>query len=236
MHRFFSHTPLTPELRLTSGDQFHQISHVFRAKKGDSLIFFEAGGDDRVYEIVEVSKKAVLLKQKEVLKKPIQKEKSIKVFQAYPNKIATMEFIVQKMVELGISDIVFFPSEHSQMKNIPDSKQLRISAIAIEALEQSGWNIPLNIAYSPDSMSRLWKSSLHNIVGCIGAKQGLELPKWDTSLWFWVWPEWWWSEGETDFFEKNNGNLWSFNIHTLRLETASIVGVWLLKYLSLIQK
>lgn len=138
MHRFFSHTPLTPELRLTSGDQFHQILHVFRAKKGHSLIFFEVGGDDKVYEVIEANKKEIFLKQKEVLKKTKQKEKRIKVFQAYPNKIATIEFIIQKMVEQGIHEIVFFASEYSQIKSIPESKQSRISAIAREALEQSG--------------------------------------------------------------------------------------------------
>jgi RsmE family RNA methyltransferase len=236
MHRFFSHIPLTPDLRLTSGDQFHQISHVFRAKKGDSLIFFEARDDDKVYEIIEVNKKTILLKQKEVIKKSIQNEKNIKVFQAYPNKIATMEFIIQKMVELGVHEIVFFLSEHSQIKGIPESKRSRISSIATEALEQSGWNIPLNIIYSTDSMTWLWEPGLHNVVGCIDAKQGLELPNWDTSLWFWVWPEWWWSEGETDFFANNGGNLWSFNSGILRLETASVVGTWILKYLFLIQK
>lgn len=236
MHRFFSHTPLTPELRLTSGDQFHQILHVFRAKKGHSLIFFEAGGEDRVYEIIEVNKKIISLKQKEVLKRTIQKEKSIKVFQAYPNKIATIEFIVQKMVELGIHDIVFFPSEHSQIKSVPEAKQSRISAIATEALEQSGWNIPLQISYTSDSIAWLWEWDLYNVVGCIGERQVLSIPAVDTILWFWVWPEWWWSNGETDFFAKNGGNLWSFNAHTLRLETASVVGTGLLKYLSLVQK
>ena len=79
-----------------------------------------------MYEIIEVNKKAISLKQKELLKKPIQEEKNIKVFQSYPNKVATMEFIVQKMVELGIYEIVFFPSDHSQIKSIPDSKKSRI--------------------------------------------------------------------------------------------------------------
>lgn len=236
MHRFFSHNPLTADLRLTSGDQFHQISHVFRAKKGGSLIFFEAGGDDVIYDITQVDKKGVILKQNKVIKKPRKKERKIEVFLAYPNKIATMEFIVQKIVELGIHEIVFFASHHSQMKSIPDAKKLRLSAIALEALEQSGWNIPLEISYSPDSIESLWGTNLHNIVGCIGEREWLELPDWDTSLWFWVWPEGWWSEDERDFFIKNEGALWSFNTNVLRLETASIVGVWLLKYLSQIQE
>ncbi len=137
MHRFFSTSPLKPEIKLVSGNQFHQILRVFRSKIGDSIIFFEIGGNDIVYGITCINKKEVILKQKNVIKKILKKENEIKLFQAYPNKISTMEFIVQKMVELGISEILFFPSERSQIKNIPAPKKSRLEAIALESLEQS---------------------------------------------------------------------------------------------------
>lgn len=236
MHRFFSHNPLTDELALTPGNQFHQIYHVFRAKKGDSLIFFEDGGHDIIYEVIEVSRKKIRLKKIRALRKPRKKERSIEVYLAYPNKATTMEIVIQKIVELGIDKIVFFASDRSQIKSIIDSKKLRLSAIALEALEQSGWNKVLEISYSPEKKELLWRENAHNIVGSIDEKIGLDIPDWDDSLWFWVWPEGWWSEDEKDFFKKNNGILWSFNPNVLRLETASVAGVWILRYLSQIEK
>lgn len=239
MHRFFSHNPLLPELRLTTGDQFHQISHVFRAKKGDCLIFFEAGGEDIIYEVTQISKKDIILKQKDVIKKTTQsqKNKKIKVFQAYPNKMQTMELIIQKMVELGIDEIVFFVSQHSQLKGVPVSKHTRLSSIALEALEQSCWNKPLKITHDSRNLKLLWtQDTCYNIVWFIGGEGGIEIPSWNESWGFWVWPEWGWSEQEKDFFVRNEAKLWSFSHNTLRLETATIVGAGILKYLSQIQE
>lgn len=140
MHRFFSPTSLTEMLTLQEGALFHQILNVFRAKKGDRFIFFEAYGDDRVYEVIDISKKRINLEQKEILRSSgdNQNQKNqITVFQAFPNKIATMETIVQKMVEIGVHQLVFFSSDRSQMHEIPAGKNARLTAIAQEALEQS---------------------------------------------------------------------------------------------------
>lgn len=139
MHRFFSSQPLTEALTLQEGLLFHQILNVFRAKKGDRFIFFEAYGDDRVYEIIDVSKKHINLEQKEIIPRSDSQtlKKQITIFQALPNKIATMETIVQKMVEIGVYQLVFFSSDRSQMHEITAGKNARLAAIAQEALEQS---------------------------------------------------------------------------------------------------
>jgi RsmE family RNA methyltransferase len=139
MHRFFSHTSLTETLTLQEGALFHQILNVFRAKKGDRFIFFEAYGDDRVYEVIDISKKHIHLEQKEIIPRSDNQNqrKQIAVFQAFPNKVATMETIVQKMVEIGVHQLVFFSSDRSQIHEIPAAKIARLTAIAQEALEQS---------------------------------------------------------------------------------------------------
>lgn len=219
------------------GEQFHQISHVFRAKKGDSFIFFESEWDDKVYEIIDLSKKQIILKYKDIIKRaPAWKQKRIKILQAYPNKIQIAELIIQKIVELGIDEIVFFPSQHSQIHDISESKRTRLSSIAIEALEQSWRNSPLEISYDSKGVDMLWNPDYINVVGFIGGESSIEIPVWDETLSFWVWPEWWWSEPEKDFFLQNKAKLWSFNDNILRLETASIVGAGILKYLSQIEK
>ncbi len=149
MHRFFSSQPLFDTFVLAEGSQFHQILNVFRAKKGEKIVFFESGGDDIVYEIVSISKKQIEFTKREVIKKPRKQEvkNNITVFQALPNKISTMETIVQKMVEIGVNHLIFFVAERSQIREMPTGKIMRITSIAQEALEQSGGNKPLIISY-----------------------------------------------------------------------------------------
>ena len=95
------------------------------------------------------------------------KRLELHVFQAYPNKISTMELIVQKLVELGVKKIIFFPSEHSQIQIIPVQKQERIVTIAKEALEQSGGNEVVDIAYSSEKLQIIIPkmTMIHHIFG-----------------------------------------------------------------------
>ena len=127
MHRFLVSIPLVSTLEIPQGDLYHQIAHVFRAKKGDRMIFFVPFGVDTVYEVIDINKKKISLSKKEE-KKIFQKKnnRNIHIFQAYPNKVSTIELIVQKLVEVGIKKVTFFPSDHSQMKDLPEQKKTRL--------------------------------------------------------------------------------------------------------------
>jgi 16S rRNA U1498 N3-methylase RsmE len=70
--------------------------HVFRAKSGDKIIFFEAGGCDIIYEIIHIGKREIVFVKKEAIKNTKKYTKKITLFQALPNKISTIEIIVQK--------------------------------------------------------------------------------------------------------------------------------------------
>jgi len=70
------------------------------------------------------------------------------VFQAFPNKISTLETVVQKLVEIGVDEIIFFSSQYSQLRDISPAKKNRITMIAQEALEQCGGNSPISISYA----------------------------------------------------------------------------------------
>lgn len=67
MHRFFATFPLTANLRLSQRDFYHQIAHVFRAKKGEKVVFFTSGGPDIVYEIIEIKKQEISLVKKDTI-------------------------------------------------------------------------------------------------------------------------------------------------------------------------
>jgi 16S rRNA (uracil1498-N3)-methyltransferase len=144
-----------------------------------------------------------------------------------------MEIIVQKMVEIWISELSFFKSEHSQIDEIPENKKLRLEAIALEALEQSGNNIPIKIFYiNKKNIQELLsgKEGADLIIASPGETKKLK-PFINLSVELYVGPEWGWSEKEKAFFTNNNLLQWSFNDNVLRMETASIVGAGVLNYL-----
>lgn len=63
------------------------------------------------------------------------------LFQALPNKLEKLEYIVQKGTEVGITNFYFFRSERSQKLLLSEAKKERLEKICIEAIEQSGRNI-----------------------------------------------------------------------------------------------
>lgn len=144
-----------------------------------------------------------------------------------------MEIIVQKMVELWIPELSFFASEHSQIREISENKKQRLESIALEALEQSGNNIPIKILYID------WKNTKDLLKEVDNKDVIIACPEWKTVLnhsaiscaSLWVGPEGGWSKTERDFFVENDIAHWSFNNGILRVETASIVGAGILNYL-----
>ena len=74
--------------------------------------------------------------------------------------------IVQKLVEIGVSRVVFFPSDHAQLREISAKKIPRIHLIATEALEQSGNTSPMIINFETRNIYALFADgdSTQNIV------------------------------------------------------------------------
>lgn len=143
MQRFFLKTPAFEALRIHAVDQtelYHQITRVLRMQIGENCIFFEEGGDNLIYEITSIDKKSVELKR--ISTSPGLKPDPLKIVlvQALPNKLEKLEFILQKGVETGTDEFIFFPADRSQKLALLDKKIDRFQQIIVEAVEQSGRN------------------------------------------------------------------------------------------------
>lgn len=142
MQRFFF--PHVPGLTVTTDDEglVHQLTRVLRSKPGDRVVLFcESGGGEYEISIIE-KKKLSFVRIREIGASGDPKTK-ITLFQALPNKYEKLEYAIQKGVEVGISDFVFFPSERSQKLAITENKIERFEAIAREAVEQCyGFRMP----------------------------------------------------------------------------------------------
>ena len=135
MHRFFLPNLQQP---LLSTEEAHHALHVLRLKVGDTLNVFDGRGHEAQCSIVEISKDEVRLKtltQSTTPSLPCR----ITLAQAIPKK--SMDLIVQKATELGVTSIVPLVSERSVVKLDEDSKRIqRWHEIALDACKQCGNN------------------------------------------------------------------------------------------------
>lgn len=137
MQRFlFPHTP-GPTVTTDDENLVHQLTRVLRSKPGDRVVLFSENGGGE-YEISSIEKKRLSFVRIREIEPSGDPRTRITLFQALPNKYEKIEYAIQKGVEVGISDFVFFPSERSQKLVITDSKIERFEAIAREAVEQCG--------------------------------------------------------------------------------------------------
>ena len=154
-------------------------------------------------------------------------DKNIFMIIAMPNKWEKAELIVQKLTEIGVSDIIFRPSERSVIKERNANKVTRLKKIMKEAMEQSrGWELP-KIAFAEKIEKILeWKKIIlfdKTENGLTWRLDGLD------RLYGLIGPEWGRWPKDYELFKKydvETKDLWAT---ILRMETAAIVGARLIK-------
>jgi len=220
---------------------FHQLVKVLRVREWEKIILFNwIDNIDLVFEISEINKKDIKLNFVEELKKETELNFELNLYQALPNKLEKIEYILQKWVEIWYRKFVFYRSKRSQKLVISDKKIERLKKIITEAVEQSSRNFVPEFEILSSSPLRkgiigeFLKSNnifLHTKnSNSIKLKDFLD--KFSSSvLWkgnigefnIFIWPEWWFSEEEVKNFEENKFariHLWN---RILRTETAWIV-------------
>ncbi|MGD0017540.1 MAG: 16S rRNA (uracil(1498)-N(3))-methyltransferase [Verrucomicrobiia bacterium] len=135
MHRFY--LPNLDTLTLTGGEAHHAL-HVLRLKIGDEVTVFDGRGHETRCSISEIARDTVRLTALKRSTTP-QLRCRITLAQAVPKK--TMDLIVQKATELGVSTIVPLISERTVMRlSSEHSRVERWHDIALEACKQCGNN------------------------------------------------------------------------------------------------
>ena len=141
MPRFFTVAVDEKKAVLTGPDAAH-ITKSLRMHAGEELIVCDCAGNDYLCTIESVGETVVA---KVLQKQPCQSEPSLRLrlFQALP-KGDKMEWITQKAVELGVSEIIPVLTERCISR--PDGPSMRKKAaryqkIAEEAAKQSGRGI-----------------------------------------------------------------------------------------------
>ncbi|MCA9332498.1 16S rRNA (uracil(1498)-N(3))-methyltransferase [Candidatus Saccharibacteria bacterium] len=218
LHRFYvsDNVELTSNFWLHNNEILNQWNKVLRFRPGQKVILFDGIGEDRLYEIKELSTTEAHLAMTTELKRQIP-AKEIYLLWSLLKKDKN-DWVLQKCTELGVSHFVPILADRSEKTGFNIE---RAQKIIIEASEQCGRsdipNVrePINIK---TAITEFYKKI--PLFVCEQASESI-----DTSLGrvaVLVGPEGGWSDNERKIFESNS--IEHINLHdfTLRAETACV--------------
>lgn len=135
--RFYYYGNLTEGAEiLLEGEEFHHLSNVMRARVGDKLILFNGDGYFYHAEIEEIAKKYAKIRIINSEKSKNEPKIDLTVFQALA-KGDKLSLVMQKITEIGASELVIFDSEFCDVK-ANTTRVDRLETIAVSASKQCG--------------------------------------------------------------------------------------------------
>lgn len=217
-------------LTIKNPELLNQLIKVLRVRIWDELSFFNGKENiDYIFEIIEIEKREIYLEKVWEEEKSSEIDFNLNIFWAIPNKIEKIEYILQKAVEVWVSNFYFFKSERSQKLNLSENKILRLRKIIIEAVEQSWRSIIPELIIEENINLEILENN-ENLFFHTNDEKSFLLKdiKIDYNKWvnLFIWPEWWFSQEEVELFEKlkfKKLNLWS---RILRTETVWVVSAF----------
>lgn len=157
--QLFGESPSVP----LEKEQVHYLKNVLRLNEGDQIRLFNGQDGEWLAHIQKLDKKsASILLDKHIKTQPNPPEKVHLLFA--PIKKQRMDFLIEKAVELGVTDLTPVITDHTENRNI---KPERIKAQIIEAAEQcERLDIPhLNPEQKLSQIIQSW-SEKHTILWC----------------------------------------------------------------------
>jgi 16S rRNA (uracil1498-N3)-methyltransferase len=210
----------------TDADLYHQITRVLRMTPGENIAFFENGQGDSEFTIMKITRDTVELDFARELPITTESTPNVRLYQALPNKIDKIEYILQKGCEVGVSEFIFFPSERSNATHGLDRKIERFHDILREATEQSG-----GITIPTLSFVQSIPDDLQGAIIAHTDTQGVSLSKVESQNIYTllIGPEGGWSTAEITRMQS----LWACTVQCgnriLRTETAGVVMAFYLR-------
>ena len=226
-----------------SGEVFHHIFDVCRQEQGS---VFEVLLGDKKAHVVKVSKlekKSAQAKILEARELPVPEKPHLHLCMSIP-RFPVLESVLEKAVEMGVSEVHLFFSEYSFVRkanSVPESKKSRWDKIVISATQQSGRGDLMKI-HEPIEMAELLNKFNQNSSGLglfayegdstlsIKAYAAQNSSKDPDSIWIFIGAEGGFSLKEVQDFRQAGLETITLGAQVLRVETACISLVSILKY------
>ena len=126
-----------------TGEDVNHIKNVLRLREGDCIVIGDGSGKDYICTISDIGQQSVLADIEDIVANASELPVKIVLFQGVP-KGDKFEFVIQKAVELGVSEIIPVYMDRTVVK-LDSKKELkkleRYNAIAMSAAKQSGRGI-----------------------------------------------------------------------------------------------
>lgn len=226
IHRFIAPYSLQENALLISDEKYtHQIKNVLKIESAEKMIICDGSGMNILGVVRTVSKEAVLLEVQN--KEKVAPPKRLHLYMAVIKK-DLFELVVQKAVELGVTDITPIITNRT-IKKVLNIK--RLEDIAKEAVEQSGQSYMVTIHDEKKYSSALKESILENDITVFFDQENTknQLSKDNKTIGFFIGPEGGFSKEEIEEAKSNKVEMMQLGNTTLRAETAAIVGTYILK-------
>lgn len=140
MKRFFVNHELGKDFEL-AGSEHHHLANVARTKVGEQVIVCNGDEFDYIYTATRISKNISFLVFERKELNAANPEKNLTVFMAVI-KFDNLAMTVEKLNEIGVSELMLFTSERVNAKP-PNIGKLKI--ITEQSCKQCGRSIPMNI-------------------------------------------------------------------------------------------
>lgn len=221
---------ISDEKIILGGESARHIAKSLRMRVGDVICVTDGGGEDYGCQIEEITKDEVVLKV--CYKQACESEPTCKVtiYQGVP-KSTKLEDIIQKCVELGVTEIV--PTLTKRCVSRPDDKSagkknVRYQKIALEAAQQSGRGIVPKIENMKTLKQALAEdeSEVKIVFFEGGGKKLIDIIDKNTnSVSIFIGPEGGFEEGEVEQIESAGGVRATLGKRILRTQTAPVAGL-----------
>ena len=162
MPRFFmAGTNIMGGMAIMTGRDAQHVQ-VLRMRPGEDMIICDGKGTDYKCRLVKADKEQVEAEVVEVVKCPAEPSVQVTVMCALPKGDKT-DFIIQKCVEAGACERVFFDAERCVAKNKKDKEDKKLerwNRISEEAAKQSGRGIIPPVRWAED-LGEVFNTAIH---------------------------------------------------------------------------
>lgn len=234
MPHFFVDEEIVTEEYFLSGEDGRHIGKSLRMKEGESLTLCSPSGTVHNGVIKSIADTDVVVKIISSSQCEAEPDTKVTLYQALP-KGDKMELIIQKAVEIGVTEIV--PVISSRCVSRPDKKSLqkkipRWQKIAKQASMQSGRGIVPKVSECISFKEAVTSAKGDKIIfyelGGEGVKSLLAQKPKQVSIF--IGSEGGFSSEEVSLVEENGGKRATLGKRILRAETAPLVALTLIMY------
>jgi 16S rRNA (uracil1498-N3)-methyltransferase len=202
--------------------EFHHMTRVMRQEEGDEVELINGQGFLARATIEEIRKKEALLTIQECFQET-KKNGSFTLALALLRP-SHLEVAVEKVVELGVDNILLFPAKRSEKKELSDSQKNRLQQIIISATKQCGRLFMPELTYT--TFTHCLETQAINCFGDLGdqAISVREVLLKGKNLQMMIGPEAGFTGDEIDLMRKKGAVGITLNRNILRAETAAIAA------------